>query len=244
MAKKEPSPRKRWYPGKPLIPGAARTREQYRGKTYITIGNGIMTADIHEDGELNVWIDSRKIAPEHLSLDTELTHEYRRFVDEKEAELSGSWLEQREAWIKAKKWRLGEYGSDNTNSLDNFYFWGSTFEFTHFITREGDEGAIIMWEGGDGHRRGYYAPEVWMGDFSGFMSAQEEGDPSSPETFLNVNYQMEGGLLWALAELGALDHPEDLPDFIQKAFVMIAQEERRAMERATGQTYFWPEFTP
>ena len=243
MAKeREPNPRKRWFPGKPLIPGASRTREQYRSDTYITLSNGVMTADIYEDGELNVWIESRKVVEEHLLLDRELTDEYRAFLEKEDP--PGSWSDHRQAWIKSKKWRIGEYGSDNTYNWDNFYFWGSTFEFTHFITKDGYEGAIIQWHLGGDARGGYTAGEVWMGSFSDFIMMQEEGDPKSPEAFLSVNDQLEGGLVWALAELGALDHPEDLPDHIREALDAIAQEERRAMERATGQTYFWPEGAP
>lgn len=239
MPKKEQKLRKRWYPGKPLIPGAVRTREEYRGKTFITLNNGWMSADIYEDGELNVSIDSEKIAPEHLSFDATLTEEFRRFLDEKEP--PGSWSEQREAWIKSKKWRLGEFLSDNTYNWDNAYFWGDTFEYTHFITREGEEGAIVKWQQTGG---GYSPSEVWMGDFPGFISTQEESDPSSPETFLSVNHLLEGGLVWALAELGALERPEELSAQIQKALAILTLEERRAMERATGQTYLWPEATP
>lgn len=236
MPKKEQKLRKRWYPGKPLIPGAVRTRLEHQGETYITLNNGWMSADIYKDGELNVSIDSRKIAPEHLALDEGLTQEFRRFLEEEAP--PGSWLDQREAWIKSKKWRLGEFGSDNTYNLDNTYFWGDTFEYSHFITDEGEEGAILKWQEVGG---GYSNSEVWMGDFSNFMNLQEEGDPGSPETFLSVNDLMEGGLVLALDELGALNHPEDLPVFMQKALSMIAEEGRRTRERATGQTYFWPE---
>lgn len=110
---------------------------------------------------------------------------------------------------RTKPWKLDTYGYGNTYNEDSAYYWGDVFEFAHFKTDEGDEGAVILWQGGGDPRGNYHLPMVYMGDFEEFLDSQYEREPWSVETFLNWNSTFENGFMWAWEKIGVFDDPDE-----------------------------------
>jgi hypothetical protein len=198
------------------------------------------TADIfHRDFEWSISIDSMAAIKSHMTLDTRMTKDIQEFWEaDKEKHYGSTYKDRIMRWLKGgiarsvrsgpKEWRperkhhgitaklTDTYGYANTYNEDSAYWWGDTFEFAHFETEDGDEGAVILWNRGGGPMGSYFQPEVWMGDFEEFMSFQNEGDPWSVETFLGWNSTFENGFMWAWEKMGVFDDPdehiEDLKD--------------------------------
>jgi hypothetical protein len=100
--------------------------------------------------------------------------------------------------------RIIGHGLDSTTTWARKFYKGSIFRFVHFETKDRQEGAVIQW-GENGDR--YGNPEVWLGKFEDFMSAQSLYQPGGPDEFLEFNELFENGFMWALERLGAFDEP-------------------------------------
>lgn len=220
MSKKEPLPVPPWHTDVKVV---------YAGDMFIELEGGSTKAEVSWDGSWYCSYDSRKDIKDYMKLDRRLTEKIQ--ADLASTYEGGGWAEWRKAWLKSetfpvgargpKDWhpkgkreplgkvygpRSGGYGSDNTTNMDSAYWWGDTFEYTHFLTTDGDEeGAIIMWHLGGDVRGNYSNAEVWMGDFGEFMGSQKESDPESPDSFLHWNRSFDGLLLWAMDELGLFE---------------------------------------
>jgi hypothetical protein len=211
------------------IPWATNIKVKYQSDLSIALekGNKINTADIwHKDFEWSVAINSKIMVDEYMTLDDRLTGSIQKYWDSYEG--SNTYRDRIMGWLKGeargavlprvgpkewrppskkreKSWKLADYGYGNTYNEDNSYWWGDVFEYAHFMTDEGDEGVVIMWQGGGDPRGNYYSPMVYMGNFEEFMSMQHEGDPYSVETFLHWNRIFENGFMWAWEKLGVFD---------------------------------------
>lgn len=185
--------------------------------------------------EFSIWLDSRKEIKSHMDLNKKLTKEFREFYEE-----SGeSFFDAMDQWVRgprlpaAKKgvkewsprkdletdvWTKGDHGSDNTYNWSGHKWWlGDNFEYYHFETDEEDEGVIVFWHLGGDPRGNYDDPEVWMGNFSEFLTSQEEHEPDSAETFLAWNENFENGILWAFNMFGMFEDPASFPNYILDA---------------------------
>jgi hypothetical protein len=264
---KEPriSPRKRWGPGSPrLLAWAQDTMVVYESDTMIGLDHPLAHADFYKSGEVNIWLKSRLWIKDFMAEDEELTEEARDFFEQHR---TGGYAQQMEDWFESKGWRSLESG--NTYNLDSAYWWGDVFEYAKFRTKDGDEGATIMWHAGGDVRGGYELPRVYIGDFDEFHSSQYEGDPHGPETFLHWNRFFENDLVWALCVHGFFATPEglaELPDLFMQALDLMPDDElvamvgeigmecdkwdpgwgrytailRREAERRMGQRHLWP----
>lgn len=216
MSKKEPLP---------VPPWETDVKVEYASDMFITLKNG--TLEIHVDWDGTWWgsRDSSKEIADYMDLDKGMTAtiqsdweeggRHEGFYDFCRKWLKGTLVPVDKKigpkdWVpRGKKSEMrrfghvlgpdaGGYGSENTYNLDGTYFWGDTFEYTHFLTTDDDdEGAIILWHGSP--------PEVWMGDFGQFISSQDEGDPKSSEAFLHWNGIFGNTILWAFDELGLFE---------------------------------------
>jgi hypothetical protein len=218
---------KKVLPSPPWKTGAKVT---YACDMFYTIKFGSSEAHVDWDGDWWVSHDSRKEIVDHMALDRDMTKKIQKDFEAGYGYGSDGWAKWIREWIegtavlsgkvgpkdwypKGKKQAFGSVfgrnqggmGSGNTTNEDSAYFWGDTFEYTHFLTTDGDEGVVIMWHGGGDVRGNYNLPEIWMGDFGGFMSLQEEGDPKGPEAFLSWNEGFQNTLLWAFDELGLFE---------------------------------------
>jgi len=218
--------RKRWYPGV-KVPGANHTIVVTATPESIVMDNPLMRVEVSSDGDYWVRLHSRNWIGENMWFDRALTASLYNFPYEGD--------EPALDWLKAKDGKLAEWGEGRTRGMDGFM--GEDFEFTHFRLPGRIEGAAILWTG----RSDY---EVWLGDFTSFMVSQETGDPDEADRttqFLRYNETLEGGLLWAYEQLGLIDRPELLPDFVRDALDHLAREARREAERRMGQRYLWEE---
>lgn len=115
-------------------------------------------------------------------------------------------------------WETGELQSDNTINIDDECWLGDVFMYSHFMTPK-DDGAIILWHRGGDVRGNYEDPEVWVGDFEGFMQEQNYCEWYSPEGFLTWNSIFDQGFMWALQMLGSFSGDVRLSDVVYKAIV-------------------------
>lgn len=199
------------------------------------------TADIwHKDFEWSVSIDSRTQIEHYMKLDERLTKDLDEWWMEKEREhVPMTYKSKILGWLKGgisksdqptgpKEWRparkvskikaklTDSYGYQNTYNEDSTYWLGDQFEFAHFETDDGEEGAVILWNRGGGPMGSYSQAEVWLGRFEEFMDAQYDHDPHSVESFINWNDLFENAFMWSWHKLGVFDDPdehiEDLSD--------------------------------
>lgn len=105
-------------------------------------------------------------------------------------------------------WKTGVYGSGNSFNFGEDCWLGDVFEYTHLVTPH-DEGAVIRWHLGGDVRVNYSEPEVWIGGFEEFMGTQQDCDWFSDEGFLNWNANFQGGIIWAIDQLGGFDGVEE-----------------------------------
>lgn len=204
---------------------------------------GDQTASIwHKDFEWSISLNTKIMIDNHMTLDERLTKDIQEYWEAQES--GGTFKEKILGWLKGgvviervpkrkgpKEWRprpslepkikariknTDGYGYGNTTNEDNAYYWGDVFEFAHFETVDGDEGAVIIWHGGGDPRGNYGMPMVYMGDFGEFMDSQYEHDPWSYETFLSWNSNFENGFMWSFEKLGVFDdwdeHIQDYDD--------------------------------
>lgn len=192
-----------------------------------------MTADIwHKDFEWSVSKNSKIEIEEYMELDSRLSKDIQEFWEgDQEAHYSSPYRDRIMRWLRGgmvvaqhpegpKEWRpakkqpkikadLSNYGYGNTYNEDNAYYWGDVFEFAHFETDEGDEGAVILWQGGGDPRGNYHMPQVYLGNFEEFMDSQYEHSPWDYETFLGYNQTFENGFMWAWEKMGVFDDPDE-----------------------------------
>lgn len=203
------------------------------------------TADIwHKDFEWSVLIDSRSQIEHYMQLDKVLTKDLDEWWDQKDSEGADTAYKSRVlGWLKGgihqpqhpqgpKEWRpsrkvskinakLDTYGYANTYNEDNTYWLGDQFEFAHFKTDDGDEGAVILWNTGGGPMGRYSRAEVWMGDFEEFMDGQYDNDPHSIESFLRWNDLFENGFMWAWEKMGVFEDPEEIEDWSDRHVIQV-----------------------
>jgi hypothetical protein len=113
-------------------------------------------------------------------------------------------------------WSTGDYESGNTVNFGDDCWLGDTFEFTHFVTPN-QEGVVIRWHLGGDVRCNYSEPEVWIGDFEGFMAAQQDCEWLTEEGFLRWNEIFQGNFIWAIDQLGGFDGSWELKEETYKA---------------------------
>lgn len=193
------------------------------------------TADIwHKDFEWSVSKNSKIEIEDYMDLDPKMTNEIHEWWEEDLGKnygqtykdrvlryLQGGVREQRRLPVGPKEWSPGKkrikikaeltdtYGYGNTYNEDPAHWWGDVFEFGHFTTAEGDEGAVILWQGGGDPRGNYHTPQVYLGQFEDFMDSQYEHSPWDVETFLRYNGAFENGFMWAWEKMGVFDGPEE-----------------------------------
>lgn len=215
----------------PKVPWDSEVEVVYAGDMFYSLRLGTVEAEVHWDGTWWCNHDSREEISDHMRIDGPMTVQIQ--ADFEKTYDGGGWADWREKWVRGativpqgrlgpKDWvpkgrnihrkfgkvfgpDRGGYGSENTYNLDSTYWWGDTFEYTHFITADDEEGAILQWHNGGDARGNYGAPEIWMGGFGSFMQSQDEGEPESPETFLHWNNRFDNTLLWAFDELGLFE---------------------------------------
>lgn len=192
-----------------------------------------MTADVwHKDFEWSVSKNSKIEIEEYMEPNERLTKDIQEWWEEQDDKHADTNYRSRIlGWLKGgighyshpegpKEWRptrkqpkikakLSQYGYGNTYNEDNSYYLGDVFEFAHFETDDGDEGAVILWQGGGDPRGGYHMPVVYIGNFEEFMDSQYEHSPWDYETFLSYNETFENGFMWAWHKLGVFDDPEE-----------------------------------
>jgi hypothetical protein len=166
------SPEKGSYPFLKMVEDPEKLASN--GFSDLKLDRGTGEINIMGDPEVIINYDSSQDIKDYMDLDKKLTKEVQKVFDSYDG---GGWLDWREEWVKSKKWKLGEFRSGNTYEDDNYYFWGSVFEYTTFKDAKGKSGAVIMWHRGGDVRGNYSDPEVWLGDFESFYSSQHIGDP-------------------------------------------------------------------
>lgn len=273
--------------GIPQIPWAERTGVIRATDSYISIEQGTITADISYRGVVDIEHDSRKEIDEYMTLDPDLTEEVKKFVQACEDDTMDcikKWVkgpnhppaldipdgvkEWRPAPVRAVppvEWILGELGQGSTYGDDRWF--GSRFEYTHFLTPEGIEGLIVVWNQGT---------EVWIGYVNDFWTEQQS--PIEDEDLVNYNVFLENGIIWALDQFGLFEDPEkadedlpawvvdaishdpdllwpelvdrmrpvlsELPEKLERAVIRWVTRRLQEEEKATGQRYFWPHVYP
>lgn len=178
---------------------------------------------IDQSGRYDVQFESRALAVKSMKLDPDRTKEIQKYMrsmgfDRVPRDPAGRELLQKylEAWVMPhasrspkggrewpagrEGWTVGILSSSNTRRMLNFL--GSAFDYVHFITAAGGEGAVILWREPSGE---YSEPEVWTGPFEDFLAVQESGDEEGPLAFLKWNETFENGFVWAITELGGFE---------------------------------------
>jgi hypothetical protein len=246
------TPRKRWDPtGRGFV--ARETTIEFAGSHLVALKAPDATLEVYNDGGYSILYNSRAMIEDYMTLDEALTDEIQE--DFENTYDRGGYIEWMKDWLGKRGWRVSSLGADNTYNWDSTYYWGEVFEYVHFETDDGNEGALIMWHLGGDPRGGYAAPEVWMGGFEEFVGLQEEGDPSSVDTLRWVDERFEGGIAWALRYFeaeGMLDLREgpalEFFEAMEAERIRAEEEEerrrRREIERRLGQRYLWPEMGP
>lgn len=218
--------RKRWKPGFFQLPDARYTRVQIKDNSVILdkVGSEIV---VTRDFDLPFILrrKSREIIEDSMLLNGSLTNDLRRYIDDHRDEDDPIM-----AWIEAEDGELWDQQYGNTNYIENWS--GDSFDFHHFRFSDGTTGAVIQWDGDP--------PEVWIGDFDRFMNDQSEPE-SDVDWFIHLNYEFENGLVWAFEQLGLLDTPEELPDWIIDGLKELRRRQRHEREMRTGQKYIWPD---
>lgn len=217
-------------------------------------GGKIISADIwHKNFEWSVAFNSKIDADNYMKLDQNLTRDIQDHFEEMQNRADGpttfrdkimNWLkhgiigkplprEGPKEWRppskvrekRPKPWKLSDsYGYGTTYNEDDSYYWGDVFEFAHFETDEGDEGAVIMWQGGGDPRGNYGMPQVYLGNFEEFMGAQYENDPWSYEAFRQWNDSFENGFMWAWEKMGVFgDGGEQIEDLSDKRVKQVLE---------------------
>lgn len=219
------------------IPGTDSTVEVATGPYWVKIRRGPLTATVLRTGEFDLDFDSKILIRNFMTKDEEKTREIRgKFQTPGVLDI---WEDYLRHWAEpppmlsfrhgqvVSTWpegpdqprRIVGHGLDTTTSWARKYYKGSVFRFVHFETKEGQEGAVIQW-GEDGDR--YGEPEVWIGKFEEFMSAQSLYQPGGTDEFLEFNGFFENGFMWALEKLGAFDEPPTV--LTQEVLEAIAED--------------------
>lgn len=203
---------------------AVRVKELEEWKYAVLETPGI-EARIDQDGTFDLKFDSRFVIGRWMSEEPRRTKELRGFLgalgfagpfDIEDMDgvnrLIEAWVtphpgysvrKRKPEWPAGREgWAVGILGSANTmRAMD---FLGDAFQYVHFVSGDGREGAVILWQDDDGN---YEDPRVYTGDFEGFLRSQEEGDLSSPAAFLRWNAVFQNGFMWALDRLGGFYSP-------------------------------------
>jgi hypothetical protein len=201
--------------------------------------NGSLKGHIDLDGAYWLFFDSRTLVHDFMQKSDKLTEQilehwraYERRVNPNHKETTLTYLEN---WINVhpfrswgkkpiypagrENWSTGQYESGNTMNFGDECWIGDVFTFAHFYMDPG-EGAIILWHRGGDVRGNYEEPEVWLGDFEGFMNTQNWCEWSDADGFLTWNETLGGGFMWALQKMGSFDDPEiDLNPVIWEAMI-------------------------
>lgn len=279
--------------GLPQIPWAEKTRVIRASDKYISLRQDTITADVSHNGSVYIEHDSKKEIDGYMTLDPVLTQEVVKYVQACE-DGTMSCIEE---WVKGqnhppaldipdgvKEWRpksvkavppvgwiLGELHHGDTAGDDRWR--GSRFEYTHFLTPEGIEGLVVLWDQKYYHQS---QPEVWIGYIDDFWTEQQS--PSDDEDLVNYNEGLENGILWALDRfdfftdpvkantdlpawvVGAISRDPDLlwSELVDRMRPVLSQllekldravqrwisRRLRGEEKETGQRYFWPHLYP
>jgi hypothetical protein len=217
-------PKKEWQ-----IPWAKETRVDYVGDSYVSLERGSVSVDLFDYGGFSISNDSKEDIKNYMQLDEGLTRNFQKFVTRYQESHTWSYEEMMLAWLRGENpselrrertldwspgeeqryfFKLEELGTQNTQNFGERWT-GDVFEFAHFKTPEGKEGAIIFWEGRSGL---YEEPEVWLGDFDSFIDSEWQHGSQDWDEFRNYNDYFENGLLWAFDLMGAFENPEQLSD--------------------------------
>jgi hypothetical protein len=206
------------------------------GGTEIGLYDGPLTAWINRIGDFRLSMDSRIIATRYMQWDERLTAQvrehFRNYGRRTTPENKPSLQTYLENWVNVhpyksfgkpdaypegrKDWSTGAYEGGNTLNFGEDCWLGDPFIYTHFDTGVG-EGAIIMWHKGGDLRGNYGDPEVWIGDFEGFMQEQSWCEWFSSEGFEMWNDNLGGAFMWALNELGSFKGDVELSSVIYEA---------------------------
>lgn len=210
-----------------------------RSGSWITLHHkGDVDATIEKDGTYWIIFHSETVAPHFMTKDEALTdqvqehwRDYARRTNPKHKEGALTYLENwinehpYRSWGKPdvfpggrQGWETAEFESGNTESFGEDCWLGDTFIYVHFH-KPGDEGAIIMWHKGGDIRGNYTDPEVWVGDFQGFMNEQTHCEWYDPYGFINWNETFDGGFMWALKEMGSFEEGLELSSVVYKAIL-------------------------
>lgn len=220
----------------PQIPWAKYTKVVYLSDVFVNLQNEDLKLEIERSGDFWGSYNSRDVIKRHMKLNRYLTNQIQKEFEKYEG---GGWInffkewihrtktpdipEGKKEWRPGKKttrhWKTGQMGSDNTYNWDGAYWWGSTFEYLHFVTEDLEDGIIVMWHLGGDVRGNYSYPEVWIGDVGSFFSDQNEGNPGSSETREHYTEVFENGILWAYDQMGLFDPEkiEKLPKWVEEA---------------------------
>jgi hypothetical protein len=190
----------------------------------IILYEGPLTASVTREGNFQLRMDSRRIATRYMKKDDRLTAQvlehFRNYERRTTPGNKPSMLTYLENWINVhpyksfgkpdvypegrKDWSTGQHESGNTLNYGEECWLGDPLIYAHFYTGDG-EGAIIMWHKGGDVRVNYSEPEVWLGDFEGFMQEQSWCDWFDAGGFHIWDQNLDGALMWALNELGTFN---------------------------------------
>jgi hypothetical protein len=162
---------------------------------------------IEKDGSWYPNYESRVVIHDFMRLDPDLTGDLRRYLKgcprSRDACIKdwvlGTPVKAIREWrpVRAgRPWDFDTLGQGTTRGHEEYV--GDVLEYLHFVTDENKVGAVIRWPAVDAE------PEVWMGDFDGFITHQEFPEPE-PEDFLRFNEMFENGIIWAYEQLGLFD---------------------------------------
>lgn len=181
-------------------------------------------ATIEQNGTFDVRFDSRALIPKWMVLEPERTKELRAFLRSlgfkgpferlvEVVQAVETWVTPHPSFSPRRRlewppgrlgWSLGILGSESSRRARTPFFLGDDFWYVHFTTHEGREGAAVLWREAEGV---HSEPEVWIGDFEGFLYSQEAEDLDDPNSFIRFNAFFQNGFMWALDRLGGFYVP-------------------------------------
>lgn len=148
--------------------------ENYEGSFYIdTKTNNI---------EFLINIDSKSNIENFMTQDPILTEIYfNNFSDDYNKSNIRGWSEYIKSVLEKNGFEITMSGS--TYNEDNYYFWGSVYEYVAFMT-ENIAGVVIMHHLGGDVRGNYEWPIVYIGDFGEFFSFEYMSDPGEELSYI------------------------------------------------------------
>lgn len=197
----------------------------------VVLSHGPATAEIRKDGIYDLRFKSEEMTLPFMFLDDQLTEDVLKALSGIPPERWFEWLKlwaqphptvtfrrgrvvREEPKREGAPVRIGALGADDTENWADQHYKGSRFMYVHLVFHDGEEGAAIMWDRGD-H---FTDPEIYTGDFEGFMQHQSVDAPDEPETWAEHDWEFDNGFSWAMERMGSFDEPGRIAPLALDAF--------------------------